>query len=163
MNNCTYSYSNVPVLFQCSMTNYILHNNITTYLLKIGTYKYDFFWEFHIIFWSIIFNTSGIPNTYCTDSYVKINSLHNLHKPYIFEIFIVLLFIFRGCQRAGNYKWTNLFSGVQWKVDHIFIESKIVTTDTWKKKNAKLIANFYKRIIIMKIIYILTTYIIEHK
>ena len=139
------------------------HNNITTYLLKIGIYKYDFFLEFHIIFWSIIFNTSGIPNTYCTDSYVKINSLHNLHEPYTFEIFIVLLFIFRGCQRAGNYKWTNLFfrcSVESWSYIH-----RKQNSNHWhmKEKNAKLIANFYKRIIIMKIIHILTTYIIEHK
>ena len=87
----------------------VLHDNIITYLLTKN--RYDFFIENFIlcILWSIVFNTSGILSTYCTDSYVKINSLHNLHKPYIFEIFIVLLFIFRGCQRAGNYKWTNLF------------------------------------------------------
>ena len=135
------------------MTNYILHNNIITYLLKIGTYsKYDFYWEFHIIVWSIMFNTSGIPNTYCTDSYVKINSLHNLHKPYIFEIFIVLLFIFRGwlfcCQRAGNYKWTNLFfrcSVESWSYIH-----RKQNSNLWhmNEKNTQLITNFFKRIII---------------
>ena len=120
----------------------VLHDNIITYLLTKN--RYDFFIENFIlcILWSIVFNTSGILSTYCTDSYVKINSLHNLHKPSIFEIFIVLLFIFRGCQRAGNYKWTNLFSGVQWKVDHIFIESKIVTTDIWKKKMRNSLQTF---------------------
>ena len=135
----------------------VLHDNIITYLLTKN--RYDFFIENFIlcILWSIVFNTSGILSTYCTDSYVKINSLHNLHKPYIFEIFIVLLFIFRGCQRAGNYKWTNLFfrcSVESWSYIH-----RKQNSNHWhmKEKNAKLIANFYKRIIIMKIIYILHT------
>ena len=116
----------------------VLHDNIITYLLTKN--RYDFFIENFIlcILWSIVFNTSGILSTYCTDSYVKINSLHNLHKPYIFEIFIVLLFIFRGWLFAVNglaiINGPTYFSGVQWKVDHIFIESKIVTTDIWKKK-----------------------------
>ena len=135
----------------------VLHDNIITYLLTKN--RYDFFIENFIlcILWSIVFNTSGILSTYCTDSYVKINSLHNLHKPYIFEIFIVLLFIFRGCQRAGNYKWTNLFfrcSVESWSYIH-----RKQNSNHWhmKEKNAKLIANFFKRIIIMKIIYILHT------
>ena len=135
----------------------VLHDNIITYLLTKN--RYDFFIENFIlcILWSIVFNTSGILSTYCTDSYVKINSLHNLHKPSIFEIFIVLLFIFRGCQRAGNYKWTNLFfrcSVESWSYIH-----RKQNSNHWhmKEKNAKLIANFFKRIIIMKIIYILHT------
>ena len=95
-----------------------------------------------------MFNTSVMSNTYRTDSYLKINSLHNPHMPYTFKIFIVLLFIFRGWLFAVNgLAITNeltYFSGVQWKVDYIFIDSKIVTSDTRTKKNAQLITKLFQ-------------------
>ena len=129
--------------------NYVQENQLNTWVFATHSITISsqapmqvrFFIKNFILSSEALCSIQHFRNT-CTDSYVKINSLHNLHKPIYLKYLLFYSSFFVAVNGLAIINGPTYFSGIQWKVDHIFIESKIVTSDTWKKKMRNSLQTF---------------------